>query len=193
MPRITPQFTPEVIKGFVNGDDDSFAVVFAACQGKVYKVCYRFFGNQAIAEEITQEIFLRLWKARGSFREGAELTTWLTSISRNYCIDIYRGRRKERRVIAHEVRAEDHDRPSTDMDPHHLLDLDQQKQYLRSALGRIPRKHRTPMVLRELLELDYLEIADRLGIPVGTVKSRLNRGRTELAREMRKLTPGLFN
>src|SRR5207253_6902638 len=113
--------------------------------------------------------------------------TWLISISRNLCIDHYRSVRKERETIDRDVDASELSPLSHDPGPVAALEQQDRVQLLKQAMAALPETLRTAVLLRDIQELSYQEIADRLRLPEGTVKSRINRGRTELARQIRKL------
>ena len=106
---------------------------------------------------------------------------------RNLCIDHYRSVRKERQTIARDVDSNDLQPASSERGPYAVAEHQDLRELLRIALGKLPATLRTAVILRDLQELSYQEIADRLGLPEGTVKSRINRGRLELARQLKRL------
>jgi RNA polymerase sigma-70 factor (ECF subfamily) len=153
----------------------------------VFNVAYKFVGKHDEAEDLTQDIFLKIFKSLDTFDRRANFQTWLISISRNLCIDHYRSVRKERETIDRDVDTGDlpHTAPGTG--PVAALEQRDRVTLLKQALAALPDTLRTAVLMRDIQELSYQEIADRLGLPEGTVKSRINRGRTELARQIRKL------
>jgi RNA polymerase sigma-70 factor (ECF subfamily) len=153
----------------------------------VFNVAYKFVGKHDEAEDLTQDIFLKIFKALRTFDRRANFQTWIVSISRNLCIDHYRSVRKERQTIARDVDSNDLQPASTERGPYAAAEHQDLRELLRVALGKLPTTLRTAVVLRDLQELSYQEIADRLGLPEGTVKSRINRGRLELARQLKRL------
>jgi RNA polymerase sigma-70 factor (ECF subfamily) len=153
----------------------------------VFNVAYKFVGKHDEAEDLTQDIFLKIFKALSTFDRRANFQTWIVSISRNLCIDHYRSVRKERQTIAREVDAGDLQPASSDRGPYASAEHQDLRAMLRLALEGLPPTLRTAVVLRDLQELSYQEIADRLRLPEGTVKSRINRGRLELARQLKRL------
>src|SRR4029078_5664179 len=154
---------------------------------KVFNVAYKFVGKHDEAEDLTQDIFLKIFKALATFDRRANFQTWIISISRNLCIDHYRSVRKERQTIARDVHARDLQPASGDRGPHAVAEHQDLRAMLRQALETLPSTLRTAVVLRDLQELSYQEIAERLGLPEGTVKSRINRGRIELAHQLKRL------
>src|SRR5207247_5406967 len=111
------------------------------------------------------------------FRSRANFQTWLISVSRNLCIDHYRSVRKERETIDREVDANELTPASHDPGPVAALEQRDRITLLRQALSELPETLRTAVLMRDIQEMSYQEIADRLHLPEGTVKSRINRGR----------------
>jgi RNA polymerase sigma-70 factor (ECF subfamily) len=132
-------------------------------------------------------VFLKLFKSLNTFDRRANFQTWLISVSRNLCIDHYRSVRKERETIAAEVDPAAVSPPSPVRSVHADLEARDRVRMLRAALDRLAPALRNAVMLRDIQELTYQDIADRLKLPEGTVKSRINRGRAELARQLRGL------
>jgi RNA polymerase sigma-70 factor, ECF subfamily len=180
--------TPDsLIERCLSGDQAAWETVVRQNWRKVFNVAYKFVGKHDEAEDLTQDIFLKIFKALASFDRRANFQTWIISISRNLCIDHYRSVRKERQTIAREVDAGDLQPVSSDRGPYAAAEHQDLRVLLRQALQMLPVTLRTAVVLRDLQELSYQEIAERLGLPEGTVKSRINRGRLELARQLKRL------
>ena len=180
--------TPDsLIERCLSGDQAAWEAVVRQNWRKVFNVAYKFVGKHDEAEDLTQDIFLKIFKALASFDRRANFQTWIISISRNLCIDHYRSVRKERQTIAREVDAGDLQPVSSDRGPYAAAEHQDLRVLLRQALQMLPVTLRTAVVLRDLQELSYQEIAERLGLPEGTVKSRINRGRLELARQLKRL------
>jgi RNA polymerase sigma-70 factor (ECF subfamily) len=180
--------TPDIlIEQCLSGDQAAWEAIVRQNWRKVFNVAYKFVGKHDEAEDLTQDIFLKIFKALKTFDRRANFQTWIISISRNLCIDHYRSVRKERQTIAREVDAGDLQPVSSDRGPYAAAEHQDLRVLLRQALQTLPVTLRTAVILRDLQELSYQEIADRLGLPEGTVKSRINRGRTELARQIQRL------
>jgi RNA polymerase sigma-70 factor (ECF subfamily) len=180
--------TPDsLIEDCLKGDQAAWETIVRQNWRKVFNVAYKFVGKHDEAEDLTQDIFLKIFKALNTFDRRANFQTWIISISRNLCIDHYRSVRKERQTIAREVDAGDLQPASTDRGPYQAAEHQDLRALLRQALQALPMTLRTAVVLRDLQELSYQEIADRLGLPEGTVKSRINRGRIELAHQLKRL------
>jgi len=180
--------TPDsLIEQCLAGDQGAWEQIVRQNWRKVFNVAYKFVGKHDEAEDLTQDIFLKIFKALKTFDRRANFQTWIISISRNLCIDHYRSVRKERQTIARDVDSNDLQPATSDRGPYAQAEHQDLRAQLRQALETLPITLRTAVVLRDLQELSYQEIADRLGLPEGTVKSRINRGRIELAHQLRRL------
>ena len=184
----TQPATPDsLIEQCLTGDQAAWETVVRQNWRKVFNVAYKFVGKHDEAEDLTQDIFLKIFKALNTFDRRANFQTWIISISRNLCIDHYRSVRKERQTIARDVDSSDLQPATPERGPYAQAEHQDLKAQLRQALEMLPVTLRTAVVLRDLQELSYQEIADRLGLPEGTVKSRINRGRIELAHQLKRL------
>ena len=186
-PAAQPATPDSLIEQCLAGDQAAWEAIVRQNWRKVFNVAYKFVGKHDEAEDLTQDIFLKIFKALSSFDRRANFQTWIVSISRNLCIDHYRSVRKERQTIAREVDTGDLQPASADRGPYAAAEHQDLRAILRLALEGLPATLRTAVVLRDLQELSYQEIADRLRLPEGTVKSRINRGRLELARQLKRL------
>jgi len=180
--------TPDsLIEQCLAGDQVAWEQIVRQNWRKVFNVAYKFVGKHDEAEDLTQDIFLKIFKALRTFDRRANFQTWIISISRNLCIDHYRSVRKERQTIARDVDSSDLQPATPERGPYAQAEHQDLRAQLRQALETLPMTLRTAVVLRDLQELSYQEIADRLGLPEGTVKSRINRGRIELAHQLRRV------
>jgi RNA polymerase sigma-70 factor (ECF subfamily) len=186
-PALQPATPDSLIERCLSGDQAAWEAIVRQHWRKVFNVAYKFVGKHDEAEDLAQDIFLKIFKALDTFDRRANFQTWIISIARNLCIDHYRSVRKERETIAREVDAAALTPASREIGPDGVLERSDLRALLQRALERLPVTLRTAVVLRDLQELSYQEIADRLGLPEGTVKSRINRGRLELARQIKRL------
>jgi RNA polymerase sigma-70 factor (ECF subfamily) len=172
----------------LSGDDAAWEQLVRENTRRVYGLCYRFTGRDSEAQDLTQDVFLRVYRALGSFRasEGA-FTTWLTRLTRNLLIDHYRRTRNERVTDSIEEQLPRVEEGFvTVARPDSALAGKEASQLLQGALNKLSPELRETIIMRDLQEMEYREIATVLEIPEGTVKSRLNRGRAELARLLKK-------
>ena len=176
-----------LIERCLHGDQDAWNTIVHLYWRKVFNIAYKFVGRHDEAEDLTQDIFLKLFRSLSTFDRRANFSTWLISVSRNLCIDHYRSVRREREAVNHDVDVVTLARPATADNPQSLIERRDRVELLREALDKLAPALRTAVMLRDIQELSYQEIAERLHVPEGTVKSRINRGRTELARQIARL------
>jgi RNA polymerase sigma-70 factor (ECF subfamily) len=186
-PSVSTDAIDALIQRCLGGDQTAWEDIVRQHRRKVFNIAYKFTGRHDEAEDLTQDIFLKIFKSLHTFDRRANFQTWLVSVSRNLCIDHYRSVRKERETISRDVDAADLSPVSPDLPADTRLERADRVVMLRQALDKLAPTLRTAVMLRDIQELTYQEIADRLHLPEGTVKSRINRGRTELARQIQKL------
>jgi RNA polymerase sigma-70 factor (ECF subfamily) len=167
------------------GDEAAWRELVARHTRRVFGLAYRFVGRVDEAEDLTQEIFVKVYQNLDRYREGqGAFATWLTTLARNHAIDDYR-RRKEERVRSAGDGIEMETMPSGQESPLRSLEREERIRLVHSGLRALPTDLREPLILCDLQGMAYEEISAALGIPLGTVKSRINRGRLELARRLR--------
>jgi RNA polymerase sigma-70 factor (ECF subfamily) len=177
-----------LVERCLNGDEAAWETLVRTHTRKVYGFCYRFTGKDSQAQDLTQEIFLRVFRSLKSYRsnEGA-FDTWLARLSRNLLIDNYRRTRQERATDSIEDQLPMiEERTAAAARPEGMLAGREASELLQAALERLSPDLREAVILRDLQEMEYREIAEILKVPEGTVKSRINRGRAELARVLRQ-------
>jgi RNA polymerase sigma-70 factor (ECF subfamily) len=182
-----PQDIDALIERCLAGDQPAWEDIVRLHRRKVFNIAYKFVGRHDLAEDLTQDIFLKLYKSLDTFDRRANFQTWLISVSRNLCIDHYRSVRKERQTMNTDIDPSTLTPASHDRSAYAQLELRDRVQLLRTALETLPPTLRTAVLMRDIQEMTYQEIADQLQVPEGTVKSRINRGRTELARQIQKM------
>jgi RNA polymerase sigma-70 factor (ECF subfamily) len=171
----------ELIERCLKNDNAAWELIVVRFRRKIFHIAYKFTGRHDAAEDLTQEILLKVFKSLDRFNRDADFGTWLSSVARNYCIDNYRASKREKEVLVEDLVAFDL-APASAGNPHPALVEDDRRSFLRKGLDLLPEKLREAVVLRDLQGLSYQEMAERLGLPEGTVKSRINRGREELSR-----------
>jgi RNA polymerase sigma-70 factor (ECF subfamily) len=176
-----------IIKKRTNGDPAAFEDLVLAYQDKIYNLCRYMLGNAHDAEDAAQDAFLKAFQALPKFKPEASLYTWLYRIATNTCIDYKRKPVFESLFGASEEGERlVHDRASDAPSPEQLYESKQIDQALQEGLGKLSPKLRAIIILKEIEELSYEEIADTLEISMGTVKSRIARAREELQKIMQK-------
>ncbi len=171
------------------GDEAAWESLVKLHTRRVYAICLRFTGRAEQAQDLTQEVFLRVFRSLKSFDVVSGcFRVWLTSLTRNLLIDHYRKTRKEKLVDSIEDRLPELEEAGTLTGrPEGRLAGREASEWLQTALQRLSPELREAVILRDLEEMEYREIAEALKVPDGTVKSRISRGRAELARTLRKL------
>jgi RNA polymerase sigma factor (sigma-70 family) len=178
----------ELVAKCRNGDREAWELVVRHRHARIYNLAYRFTGRADEAEDLTQEVFLKVYRTLHLYRpESGGLETWIVRVARNHFIDHYRKYKTEKVRTApledhHDAVAEPTVRVETPAD---MLDRREAAERVHRLLERLPQDQREAVILRDLEELTYEEISDVLKVPIGTVKSRINRGRIELARLLR--------
>jgi len=176
-----------LIQRCLRGDQQAWELIVRQYWRKVFNIAYKFVGKHDAAEDLAQDIFLKIFKSLSTFDRRANFQTWLISVSRNLCIDHYRSVRKERETIDRDVDPNELSPASHEISPMAHLEQRDRVVLLRHALAELPDTLKTAVLMRDIQEMTYQEIADRLQLPEGTVKSRINRGRTELARHVKRM------
>ena len=176
-----PPSDAELIERCLRKDNEAWEMAVVRFRRRVFHIAYKFTGKHDEAEDLTQEIFLKVFKSLDKFNRDADFTTWLSSVARNYCIDHYRASKREKEVLVEDALAYDL-APASYGNPYRALEDQDRRSLMRRGLDQLPEKLREAVILRDLQGLTYQEMATRLALPEGTVKSRINRGREELAR-----------
>lgn len=181
----------ELVKQFKEGDTSAYEEIVRRYQDRVFTLSLRWMRDEQIAREVSQDAFLALYRALPNFRGDAKLSTWIYRVVVNHCKNrrLYRRRRHtdHHEPLEGRRRANDddaparqfaHQGPGTDADLHR----NEAEQLVHEALDKLDEEQRMIIVMRDIEDLDYAEIAEILGLARGTVKSRLHRARSQLAR-----------
>jgi RNA polymerase sigma-70 factor (ECF subfamily) len=180
----------QIVRRCMDGDSSAWAELVRAQHRRVYGLCYRFTGNPADAEDLTQDVFLKIYTNLASFDTGrGSLNVWIATMTRNLLVDNFRRTRNQRATSslddgwesAEELKPIDR-LTARGISPHESAASKELAKMVQEALARVSVDLREAVILRDLQDMDYKEIACVLGIPEGTVKSRISRGRAELAR-----------
>jgi RNA polymerase sigma-70 factor (ECF subfamily) len=177
-----PSDDRELVRRYLEGDAGAFTTLVERHQARVYSVCLRVTGNAEDAADATQEAFISALRKLGQFRGDAAFTTWMHRVSVNACYDLLRKR--ARQPMLHLV--SDDDLPAQEPGPPAPDHADEVvgTHDAAAALATVPEEFRVALVLADVQDLPYEQIGRILDVPVGTVKSRVFRGRIALARAM---------
>jgi RNA polymerase sigma-70 factor (ECF subfamily) len=178
-----------LVEQCLNGRDGAWEELVRSHSRLVYGACYRFTGRVDDANDMTQEVFLRVFRSLHTYQPSAgAFRTWLVRLTRNLLIDHYRRTKKDQALSP------------LDDSSHHLKQTQglgaradglatsrEASDLIQKGLQQLSPELREAVILRDIQGLEYREIAEALGVPSGTVKSRINRGRVELAQRLRAL------
>lgn len=179
------------IKQVLNGNQDAYAEIVDLYQSRLYHVCYRMLGNKHEAEDITQEAFLRAYINLHTFDQKRKFSTWIFRIATNLCIDRIRKKKPDYHLDAQVPGTDGLDMYSqiaaSEELPVEQLEKMEMQERLQYEISRLPDKYRSVIVLKYMEELPLQEISEILDLPLGTVKTRIHRGREALRKQMSQL------
>ena len=180
----------QIVRRCMDGDSGAWSELVRTHHRRVYGLCYRFTGNPTDAEDLTQDVFLKVYSNLSSFDTArGSLQVWITTLTRNLLVDNFRRTRNQRATgslddgweSTEELKPIDR-LTANGPSPHESAASKELAKMVQNALARVSVELREAVILRDLQDMDYKEIAQVLSIPEGTVKSRISRGRAELAR-----------
>ena len=184
-----------LVRRCVAGDAAAWQEIVQQYHRRIYNICYRFSGSPDDAADLTQEVFIKMYRTLSTFdTTRASFMTWVTTVTRNLLVDHFRkgkydritdsldatpGNQEDGLTLAEQLE----DRSAS---PEARVRSQETQKLVHEALKRLSPELREAVILRDLQDLDYKDIAKVLNVPEGTVKSRINRGRTELARLLQR-------
>lgn len=181
----------QLLEKSLEGDIEAFEEIVNRYQNKVYSLAVRYIGNEEDAYDMAQEAFIKAYRSLRSFKRESSFSTWLYRITTNVCLDELR--RRKRRIIplsldeplatteGDELEKEIEDRsPTADI----IYEKKEFSHYIQGLLDQLKPEHKTTLVLRDIMDLSYEEIAEVLNCSIGTVKSRLNRARSAFRKKV---------
>lgn len=170
----------ELIARLQKRDEAAFEELIRQYEKKVYTLCFRMCGNSEDAEEAAQDAFLALWRGIDRFRQESSLSTWIYRLATNACIDTLRRRKKQSGSVSLDDEELFVDAVDTSPQPQETVEHREARKLLQEGLSALPEEYRKVLILREIEGLSYTEIAESASIELGTVKSRISRGRSLL-------------
>jgi len=184
-----------LVRRCLAGDAGAWEEIVERYNRRIYNLCYRFAGSAEDARDLTQEVFIRMYRTLKSYDlERGALSTWITTITRNLLVDHFRKSKQQRLTESLDTVASEHEdaKPLSEKiedkssPPDAGVQGRETREFVHRALQRLSPELREAVILRDLQDMDYREIAVVLKVPEGTVKSRINRGRAELARLLQR-------
>ncbi len=170
------------------GDSSAWEQIVRDYSRRVYNLAYRFTGRHDAAEDLTQEVFVRVYRSLDQYDPLAgDLSNWLMRLARNLVIDDYRRRSRTPTDLGDDIIEHEYHLESLQDRPDRGIERSERAKQVHTAISRLAPDLRECVILRDIEDLTYLEIVDLLRIPIGTVKSRINRGRIELSKILRRM------
>jgi len=172
----------ELIKKFQDGDLYAYDLIVRRYKDQLLNFAYRFLGNLEESEDVVQETFLRLYKNRNAYKQIAKFSTWIYTIAGNLAKTELRKRKRRKLVSISELGFEEKEYEIQDLkaDTERQTDSILKEKIIRNAIESLPFRFKQVIILRDIQELSYEDISSILRIPLGTVKSRVNRARLKL-------------
>jgi RNA polymerase sigma-70 factor (ECF subfamily) len=184
-----------LVRRCVAGDAAAWQEIVQQYHRRIYNICYRFSGSADDAADLSQEVFIKMYRTLGTFdTTRASFMTWVTTVTRNLLVDHFRKGKYDRITDSLEATPGNQDDGLTlaerledpSAGPEARVRSQEAQKMVHQALGKLSPELREAVILRDLQDMDYKDIALVLKVPEGTVKSRINRGRTELARLLQR-------
>jgi len=177
---VNPPEDSELLERFRAGDTTAFAQIVDRYERRVFAIAIRICRHHEDARDVTQDVFVTAMRSLGSFRGDAQLSTWLHRVAVNASLDLVRKRGRREGPGLEEVA----EAPASEPGPESVAIESVRAREVHRALGRIAADQRAVIALHDLQGFDYAEVAEVLGVPMGTVKSRLHRARLALAQQL---------
>ena len=184
-----------LVRRCVSGDAAAWQEIVQRYHRRIYNICYRFAGSADDAQDLTQEVFIKMYRTLSSYDvERGAFMTWITTITRNLLVDHFRKSKQDRITDSLDATPSEHEDSmplveqiqDKSLPPDSRVQSRETGETVHRALQKLSPDLREAVILRDLQDLDYREIATVLKVPEGTVKSRINRGRAELARLLQR-------
>ena len=184
-----------LVRRCVSGDAAAWQEIVQRYHRRIYNICYRFAGSADDAQDLTQEVFIKMYRTLSSYDvERGGFMTWITTITRNLLVDHFRKSKQDRITDSLDATPSEHEDSmplveqiqDKSLPPDSRVQSRETGETVNRALQKLSPDLREAVILRDLQDLDYREIATVLKVPEGTVKSRINRGRAELARLLQR-------
>jgi RNA polymerase sigma-70 factor (ECF subfamily) len=190
------QIVNSLVRRCIAGDAVAWEEIVQRYNRRIYNICYRFAGSADDAQDLTQEVFIKMYRTLSSYDvERGAFMTWLTTMTRNLLVDHFRKTKQDRVTDSMDAAPSEHEdsMPISEhiedkgLPPDARVQSQETGQVVHEALQKLSPELREAVILRDLQDMDYREIATVLKVPEGTVKSRINRGRAELARLLQRI------
>ena len=179
----------ELMKRFQNGDENAYIELVNRYRDKILNFIFNYIGDFEISEDIVQDTMVKLYQKKHYYKEIAKFSTWLYTIAKNLANTELRKKKQRKTTILSHISKEDkpYDIPSEQPGTHQEIESEITRKNIRNAFVQLTDKFRTVILLRDIQELSYEDISSIVGVPIGTIKSRINRARLQLQIELKHL------
>ncbi len=179
----------ELMKRFQNGDENAYIELVNRYRDKILNFIFNYIGDYEISEDLTQDTMIKLYQKKHYYKEIAKFSTWLYTIAKNLANTEFRKKKQRKTTILSRFSKDDKpydipsDYPSTDQE----IESEITTEIIKNAIDQLTDKFKTVILLRDIQELSYEDISSIVGVPIGTIKSRINRARLQLQIELKHL------
>jgi len=190
MTNLMEKYTDEeLIKRFQEGDEYAFEEIVNRFKDRLKNLVYRYLHNDEASEDVVQDTFLRVYQKKHMYRNIAKFSTWIYTIAGNLAKTELRKKKRRKMYSLSNLGLEDkeYEIPSEDFSPEEGVEGEFTEQEIQAAIDQLSHKFKTVIILRDIQELSYEEISKIVDIPLGTVKSRVNRARLKLQEKLKHL------
>ncbi len=179
----------ELMKRFQNGDENAYIELVNRYRDKILNFIFNYVRDFEISEDITQDTMIKLYQKKHYYKEIAKLSTWLYTIAKNLANTELRRRKIRKTIILSHISKDDkpYDIPSDQPGTHQEIESEITSKIIRNAIDQLTDKFKTVIILRDIQELSYEDISSIVGVPIGTIKSRINRARLQLQADLKHL------
>ena len=179
----------ELMKRFQNGDENAYIELVNRYRDKILSFIFNYIGDFEISEDIVQDTMVKLYQKKHYYKEIAKFSTWLYTIAKNLANTELRKKKQRKTTILSHISKDDkpYDIPSDQPGTHQEIESEIASKIIRNAIDKLTDKFRTVILLRDIQELSYEDISSIVGVPIGTIKSRINRARLQLQIELKHL------
>ena len=183
------QYTDEeLIASFQNGNEQAYIELVRRYRDRLMTFVFRFVGDMELSEDIVQDTMLKVYTHKHYYKEIAKFSTWIYTIAGNLAKTELRKRKRRKVTLLSQMNTDDrkYEIPSTELQSEDIVQGEYAERYIQKAILQLPLHFRTVVILRDIQELSYEEISKIVNVPLGTVKSRINRARLQLQQTLKE-------
>ena len=178
----------ELIASFQNGNEQAYIELVCRYRDRLMTFVFRFLGDMELSEDIVQDTMIKVYTHKHYYKEIAKFSTWIYTIAGNLAKTELRKRKRRKVTLLSQMNTDDrkYEIPSTELQSEDIVQGEYTERYIQKAILQLPLHFRTVVILRDIQELSYEEISKIVNVPLGTVKSRINRARLQLQQTLKE-------